>query len=263
LNLRDQQPADSAAAIDYVIYAFLDPINPARVKIGKDQAWPQRYRQAQAHVPRQLQIVGVWPRPGSDRGGLTSDERQALRAFPRAADCDGREWVEADAEGVQERLTALFGPPAQQRAMDLRPFDDWRDWPQPNQSLAPRWMWIGQEVDTGRLKLVHSANARVFARHCPTYNQKGLRWREAWAWHEGLWTPSKELHPLDRRLVSLWRELVGTFGGGENDLRLGWLNDGVLRSDLRIRLAAEGLRQVDLRTTYERLGIHAVYVVSD
>lgn len=231
-------------ASNHVIYAFSDPIDPEKVKIGKDQSWPKRYRQAQSHSPRTLSLVGVWPRPIQERATLQNEEQRALALFPRAADCDGREWVEARPSEVRDVLSGLFGSPAAWEAdSSLKPFDDWRDWPNPKNSKSQRSLWIGEERSTGRLKIVHSANPKPFSAACPTYSVKGLRWKEAWGWPDDLWSASDALHPLDSRLIELWRELVSTLGGGEQDLHLGWLSEGVRLSDLHGRLELAGLQR--------------------
>ena len=232
-------------AIDAIgcIYALTDPGVSSAAKIGKDQKWPQRLRQAQSHTPRGMTEVGRWPLSG-DLAVLANAERKALSLFPRESSSPGREWVRASSEEAFARISEILGPSAPPTSLEgLKPYDDWRDWERPASSNVRRRIWIGCEGSTGRLKIVHTRRIEHFRGFCPTYSRHGIRWLEAWGWPDDRWSPMKTLHPLDARLVNTWTELVTLLGFGPRDARVGWLLESVGLEDVRARLRAEGLQE--------------------
>ena len=166
-----------------------------------------------------------------------------------ARNCPGREWVQAAAEDAVVRLTIILGAPVAPTEVEgLSVYDDWRDWVRPRNSKRPRRLWGGVERRTTRIKLIHSVHSDLFRNFCPTYSYHGIDWLAVWGWPKGTWAASTQLHPLDKRMVEIWSEIVEARGYGVSDRRVGWLREGALLRDLQQRFQAEGLVPLDVCT---------------
>ena len=218
-----------------VIYTIKDPIRPDLLKIGKDNKWPQRLRQAQSHSPRELAVAGTW---SVDRDEAAAIERRILNAFPRVDETDGVEWVSGGPNPVARISGILNQLPDPQAQIEIRPFDDWRDYVKPIRSNRQRRLWIGQERKTGRLKVVHSPHVDNFHRICPTFSCLGFRWVAAWQFPAEMWERSAALHATDAAIVDMWSRIVNRDGFGENSPRVGWLREGI-RHDAMTQLFLE------------------------
>jgi exonuclease III len=220
------------------IYAISDPVRPDLLKVGKDTRWPQRLRQAQSHSPRELTVVGAW---SVDRDQAAAIERRVLDAFQRAKDTDGFEWVIGGPDPVARISGILSQTPDSHLHGDIEPYDDWRDYAKPSRSDRQRRLWIGQERETRRLKIVHSPHVDRFHRTCPTFNCLGLRWVAAWQFPPQAWERSATLHPTDAKIVDKWSRIVNRDGFGDGSPCVGWLREGAKLDALSKELLDDGL----------------------
>lgn len=221
-----------------IIYAIKDPIRPDLLKIGKDNTWPKRLRQAQSHSPRKLEVAGTW---SIDRTRTVTIERQLLNAFPQATETDGIEWVIGGSDPVDKISGILDQLPDAQAGIEIKPYDDWRDYVKPLRSNQQRRLWIAQERKTGRLKIVHSPHVDRFHSICPTFSCLGFRWVAAWQFPAGAWEQSDSLHPTDAEIVGAWSRVVRRDGFGERSARVGWLREGIRLNALTEEFLERGL----------------------
>ena len=168
--------------MSHVIYVFADPGLPAASKIGKDENWPSRYKQARCHTPRGIQVAGLFRLDA--KAAVQQAERAAhtlLAAHRRPGDVN--EWFDLPPREAMLRLTAAgvldartaqpAGPP--ELPGSARLYDDWRDH---RPAVAGfRWQaWLfREESPEGRLKLTYGALHDTAFRYAFTYNPWPVR----------------------------------------------------------------------------------------
>lgn len=211
-----------------VIYILQDSGRPDLVKIGKDSAWPLRYRQASCTSPRQIRCLAVWRYP--DAATLNAAERQAQAGFISHDTGNGNtEWFPADAESAIHHVSTALGRQADETSGtsgphswdDVQPWDAWRDAAKYTRTNDRRRLWLGAEIGhggaIGAIKAVHSPYYDTFYQFTPTYACSRLRWLGWWQ------APGPCDETGNRAIYDLWIDLVTKHGQGPDDLRVGWL----------------------------------------
>lgn len=216
---------------DRVIYILQDAGRPDLVKIGKDSAWPLRYRQARCQSPRHVDCLALWRFPTLTSTELGKIEKAATAGLEkRDLGNNTREWFDASADEAREHVAARIGRLADEmsgatgrRSWDgVEPWDAWRDEARFISTRERRRLWVGAEVDfqdgIGPLKVVHSPYYDGFFKFAPTYAPAKFRWLTWWQTQDA--TPNEK---SNRLIYDFWHKLVTTYGQGPRDLAVGWL----------------------------------------
>jgi hypothetical protein len=247
-----------------VLYVFRDPGAPNAFKIGynsdsKQYPWPFRYRQAQSHSPRQIEVAAAWNIAG-DRSALRRLETAAKNHFSpqRRTACDVNEWFDvAPDEGIAE-LGRKFclGPPFVRHAVlnlslwDGLPYDDWRERRHLYKGQTwQRLIWIfAEDAAERRLKAIHTVSYDTVYRYAFTYNPHRVFLIAAYQFPTSALGPGPHLALGNRKVEAAWNELVADprFCGAPLSSQVGWLNSGVTLSDVDRLLRFRGLEHFDL-----------------
>ncbi len=226
-------------------YFLEDEQVPGATKVGKDTAWPSRFKQARCHSPGRIRARAVIRLPEASRalqGELDGLVNGALAMFRRDVAFHGigvREWYDLPWESALQRVRVLGQFAAAEVAIDpdiqLPPsqldYEDWRD----RGHRDRRWrLFVFQVRDMqeatghphiGRFKVAAGSLYDTAYRYNFTYCPFPVVL-------VGGFESAAPIQDNNRSVIEAWREMVMRHGPGETGQPMGWLVPGVDRTTI-------------------------------
>lgn len=232
------------------IYAFKDRGFDRGIKIGRDRNRTDRYEIAQCYSPRGIELVALWrvdaPKFGRNDSTFSSIETRARsRLSPLETFDGGAEWVDATADEAIDGVSGALGMNPEATWVKHIPTSTYDDFRSPKViAKATKYrqlLWAFRENQTGRIKLQRSDMWNCPLRERRTYSLLGFPAVACWGFVE------PELHVAgNSRIHDVWRRAVEDLGNGDDDLRVGWLNEGVDLGVIEERIRGAGLKRIDI-----------------
>lgn len=235
-----------------VIYLFEDSGVPGACKIGKDEKWPSRYKQARCHTPRGITVKAIFMPVDKDATRIAeSAAKRALARYSRSGDVN--EWFNLPAheaiEHLEDRkiLRAQDRQPISTPALpeSARLYDDWRE--QGAKFKRLRWhLWLFRENSSQpRLKLSYGALYDTAYHYAFTYNPWPVRLIAGFEHEAAIAAEHPDNERPNAAIRRAW-ESVQTALGNPVSEQVGWLQEGTTARHVAERLAAFGIRPFPL-----------------
>lgn len=232
------------------IYAFKDRGFNRGIKIGRDRNRTDRYEIAQCYSPRGIELVALWhvdaPKQGRKDGTFSSIETRARSRLSRLETSDGgAEWVNSTADEAIDGVSGALGTKPEAtwvRHVPTSTYDDFRSPKVIAKATKYRQLlWAFRENKTGRIKLQRSDMWNCPLRERRTYSLLGFPAVACWGFED----PDLRIAG-NPRIHDVWKRAVEDLGCGADDLRVGWLNDGVELEEVEARTKDAGLARIDI-----------------
>jgi hypothetical protein len=236
------------SVMTFAIYVFADPGVPGACKIGKDENWPSRYKQARCHSPRGIDVAAHFAFPTKE--AVRAAEGAIKRAFAthrRAGDVD--EWFDLpprDAIGRLQQTGILQSGDTRASPTPLLPasarlYDDWREQnPKYASLLWHLWLFEEQSPDR-RLKLSYGALYDTAYHYAFTYNPWPVRLIAGFEHTGGVAADSPANTGPNAEIRRAWEHVQAKLGNPASE-QVGWLHPGAAPRRVADHLAAFGIR---------------------
>lgn len=228
-------------------------------KVGKDTAWPSRFKQARCHSPGRIKARAVLRLPNASRAlqsefdGAIND---ALAPFRRNVTFNGvgvREWYDLTWALALQRIRSLSQFAAAEAEIDpdiklpksQLDYEDWRD----RGHRDRRWrLFVFQVRDlpdasghphVGRFKV--AAGSLYDTAYC--YNFTYCPFPVVLV---GGFESAAPIEDNNRQVIEAWREMVTRYGPGETGQPMGWLVPGTNRTTISEIAGRHGLTAFSL-----------------
>jgi len=231
-------------------YVFQDNEVPGSVKIGKDTAWPSRYKQARCHTPGNITVQALFQLPDMDRSRqeqLDSLIKAVLQPYARNVSYNGAgvlEWYNLDADSAVQKIIQIpeFAEAAISRnvqpvlPVSQHDYEDWRD----RGKSECRWRaFLFKVVDLpektghshiGRLKISAGSLYDTAYRYNFTYNPFP-------AVLIGGFETDLTIEENNQQIMDGWHHVVTSLGNGPKSQPMGWLQEGVSPDEVKDAMA--------------------------
>ena len=223
------------------IYALKDRGFDRGIKIGRDSNFPTRFQRAQCYSPRGIDLVAAW-RIDADKKRLANMETQARTGLPQLYRSNaGVEWRDLTAEEAIQRISGNIGH-APEVVHDNPPvtttYDDFRDPKRLGREKHRQALWLYRENETGILKAQRTSSWKVPLEPVKTYSLLGFKPVAAFL------HPTSDMRGGNRKIQSLWEQVVRDLGHGTDHLHVGWLRDDIGLDRVRDLILTTGLVEV-------------------
>lgn len=227
-------------------YVFQDDAVPGGVKIGKDTAWPNRFKQARCHTPGSISVTALFQLPDMDRSGqehLDSLLKAVLQPHVRDVSYNGagvQEWYNLDADAAVHKISQIPEFAEATIIRNVQPslpvsqldYEDWRD----RGKSECRWRaFLFQVVDlpdksghshVGRLKISAGSLYDTAYRYNFTYNPFPVVLI-------GGFETDLAIDENNKKIMDGWHYVVTNFGNGAKSQPMGWLREGVSPNEVK------------------------------
>lgn len=237
------------------IYALKDRGFDRGINIGRDRNRTERFKISQCYSPRGIELVALWhveaPKNGRSDAAFAAIEVEARSKLRRLETLDGGDkWVDSTADEAIDGVSAALGIKPEATWVMLIPRATYCDFRSPKLIEGAikyrQLLWAFIENKTGRIKLQRSDMWNCPLREKRTFSLFGFPAVKCWGFAD------PKMHIAGNpNIHAVWTSAVEELGFGPDDVRVGWLKEGISLKEIESRAAQAGLVEIDI-SQFER-----------